>query len=137
VSADGNYVAFIFYEHTLTDPYHYLNVADTSTGAIVFQIKIKQTGYALTGRCRWMPDGKSIAYIDMNETGALGVFLQEFIPGKETFSTRRAIAGFDPNRNSETFAISPDGTSFILSEIENLSSLVRIENVPGLPSKAD
>ncbi|MCI0446568.1 serine/threonine-protein kinase [bacterium] len=137
VSADGNYVAFIFYEHTLTDPYHYLKVADTSTGAIVFQVKIKQTGYALTGRCRWMPDGKSIAYIDMNEAGTLGVFLQDFVPGKETFNTRRAIAGFDPNRNSETFAISSNGASIILSEIENLSSLVRIENVPGLPSKAD
>jgi eukaryotic-like serine/threonine-protein kinase len=137
VSADGKHVAFIYYENAMVDPYHYLKVADTSTGAIVFQIKIKQTGYALTGRCRWMPDGKSIAYIDTNETGALGVFLQDFIPGKDTFSTRRAIGGFDPNRNSETFAISPDGTSIILSEIENLSSLVRVENVPGLPSKAD
>jgi Tol biopolymer transport system component len=84
------------------------------------------------GRCRWMPDGKSLAYIDSNERGGLGIFVQDFIPGKDTYATRRAIAGFDPDKETETFAISPDGKFITLSELELPSSLVRVENVPGL-----
>ena len=58
--------------------------------------------------------------------------MQEFIPGKNTFATRRAIAGFDSDKQTETFGISPDGKFITLSEMELLSSLVRVENVPGL-----
>jgi hypothetical protein len=58
--------------------------------------------------------------------------VQESIPGKNTFATRRAIAGFDSDKQTETFGISPDGKFITLSEMELLSSLIRVENVPGL-----
>ncbi len=86
-------------------------------------------------RCRWMPDGKAIAYIDSNDTGELGVFVQDFIPGQDTFATRRAVAGFDSDKQTETFGISPDGNFITVAELEVLSSLVRVENVPGLSMK--
>lgn len=77
-----------------------------------------------------MPDGKAIAYIDQNETGELGVFVQEFVPGKDTYNTRRAVAGFNPSKYTETFAVSSDGSSITIAELEVLSNLVLAENVP-------
>ena len=84
------------------------------------------------GRERWMPEGRAIAYIDEDDNGAWGIFHQDFIPGKDTYSARRPIAGFDPGRTVETFGISPDGTQAALGELEVLSSLVLVKNVPGV-----
>jgi hypothetical protein len=36
------------------------------------------------GRSRWMPDGRAIAFIGQNENGINGIFVQEFVPGKDT-----------------------------------------------------
>jgi hypothetical protein len=130
VSPDGNYVAYAWYKQSAVGTTAYIRVANIDTGSpIPFEVKAEH------GRCRWMPDGKSIAYIDSNEKGDLGIFVQEFIPGKDTFATRRAIAGFDPDKQTETFGISPDGKFITLTELELLSSLVRVENVPGLSMK--
>jgi eukaryotic-like serine/threonine-protein kinase len=128
ISPDGKYVAYAWYKQSAVGTSSYIRVADIETGnSIPFEVKAER------GRCRWMPDGKSLAYIDSNEKGDLGIFVQDFIPGKDTFSTRRSIAGFDPDKQTETFAISPDGKFITLTEWEILSSLVRVENVPGLP----
>jgi serine/threonine protein kinase len=130
ISPDGVHVAFLSYKESNVDPTAYINVVDIATGAPVsFQVK------AANGRCRWMPDGKAIAYIDQNERGEFGVFVQDFIPGKDTYSTRRPAAGFDPNKLAESLGISPDGSFLMLSEAEVLSSLILAENVPGLPPR--
>ena len=127
---DGKYVAYAWYKQSAVGSRAYIRVADIETGTpIPFEVKAEH------GRCRWMPDGKSLAYIDLNERGDLGIFVQDFIPGKDTFATRRAIAGFDPDKQTETFGISPDGNSITLTEMELLSSLIRVENVPGLSTK--
>lgn len=128
ISPDGKHVAYAWYKQSDVGTSSDIRVADIETGnSIPFAVKTER------GRCRWMPDGKSLAYIASNEKGDLGIFVQDFIPGKDTFPTRRAIAGFDPDKQTETFAISPDGKSITLTEWEILSSLVRVENVPGLP----
>ena len=142
VSPDGKLIAYTWYKQSVADATAYIHVIEVETGKpIPFEVKLKrgtkkQTTLAGSlGRCRWMPDGKSLAYIDSNEKGDLGIYLQDFIPGKDTFATRRAVAGFDPDKHTETFGVSPDGKSIILAEVEILSSLVRVENVPGLPLK--
>ena len=139
VSPDGKHIAYTWYKQFAVGPTAYIDVINIETGnAIPFEAKAKRgtkkqnTLAGSLGRCRWMPDGKSLAYIDSNEQGDLGIFAQDFIPGKDTFATRRAIAGFDPFKQTETFAISPDGKFITLSELELLYSLVRVENVPGL-----
>lgn len=125
VSPDGKFVAYAWYKQSVVGSTAYIHIANFDTGATIpFELKAEH------GRCRWMPDGKSIAYIDLNERGDLGIFVQDFIPGKDTFATRRPLAGFDPDKQTETFGISPDGNSITLTEMELLSSLVRVENVP-------
>ena len=59
------------------------------------------------GRSRWMPDGKAIAFVGLDDAGLTGVFVQDFVPGRDTTATRRKLAGFDPDYITETFAISP------------------------------
>ncbi len=137
VSPDGKHVAYAWYKQSVVDATSTIRVTNIDTGnPIPFEVKAERAAKAQAtlsgsaGRCRWMPDGKSLAYIDSNERGILGIFVQDFIPGKDTFATRRAIAGFDPDKHTETFAISPDGNSITLAEVEILSSLVRVENVP-------
>jgi len=86
----------------------------------------------ISGRARWMPDGKSIAFVSVDRNGRSGIFVQEFIPGRDTASTRRALAGFEPDWAAETFAISPDGKRICLAEWEQVSSLMTAEGVPGV-----
>jgi Tol biopolymer transport system component len=137
VSPDGKFVAYVSYKNSLADTSAYVNVIDIEKNAMVFQLKstsgsaIPLSGFGgLSGRCRWMPDGKSIAYIDQNEAEQLGVYVQDFVPGKDTYKTRRAVAGFNPSRHIESFGISPDGAYITIAEMEILSSLVLAENVP-------
>lgn len=82
------------------------------------------------GPCRWMPDGKALAYIDANESNQMGVYVQDFVPNKDTYSTRRPVAGFNPSKFTETFGISPDGAFITIGEMEVLSNLILAENVP-------
>ena len=142
VSPDGKHVAFTWYKQSGGEETTYIRVINIETGdPVPFELKVEQgakgpsTLSGSAGRCRWMPNGKSLAYIDSNERGDLGIFVQDFIPRSDTFGTRRAIAGFDPDKRTETFDVSPDGTSIMLAEVEILSSLVRVENVPGMESK--
>jgi serine/threonine protein kinase len=139
VSPDGKYVAYAWYKQSVVDSKVFIRVVEIETGKIVpFEVKAQptakgqdtQAGYA--ARCRWMPDGKAIAYIDANDRGEVGVFVQDFIADQDTFAKRRAIAGFDPERPTETFGVSPDGAFITVAEVDVLSSLVRVENVPGL-----
>lgn len=139
VSPDGKHVAYVWYKQSVVGATAYIRVTNIETGNHTpFEVKAERgakgqdTLAGSAGRCRWMPDGKSIAYINSNERGDLGIFVQDFIPGKDTSATRRAVAGFDPDKQTETFSISPDGKFITLSELELLSSLVRVENVPGL-----
>ena len=82
------------------------------------------------GRCRWLPGGKQIAYLDKNELGAWGVYVQDFIPGQNTFSSRKPIAGFDLDSPTESFGISPDGSRVTICQREQSSSLVLAEHPP-------
>lgn len=79
-----------------------------------------------------MPDGKSIAFLAQDENGVNGVFAQDFIPGQDTITTRRPLGGFDAERATESFGISPDGSILTVAGWEQLFSLFSIEGVPGV-----
>ncbi len=87
---------------------------------------------AVSGRARWMPDGKAIAFVSVDGKGRSGIFVQEFRAGQDTASARRPLAGFDPDWAPETFAISPDGKKICLAEWEQVSSLMTAEGVAGV-----
>jgi serine/threonine protein kinase len=130
ISPDGRYVVYGFYQQSLNDRFTYERVVDISTGAAVpFEIKVSNRD-RVGGRVRWMPDGKSILFVDEDQNGNWGVFAQDFVPGKDTRATRRPIAGFDADRKIDTFTVSPDLSRIILAEVEVLSSLTLAQGIP-------
>ncbi len=133
VSPDGRYV--VYAADYLTERVA-LRVADTGTGARVpFEIRIGvptgKPGFAL-GRARWMPGGRAIAFIGQDEKGVNGVYVQDFTPGKNTAASRRPLAGFDAERTTESFGISPDGGHLTIASWEQLFSIMLAERVPGV-----
>ncbi len=85
-----------------------------------------------TGRARWMPGGRAIAFIDQDEQGRTGVFAQDFYPGRDTSQTRRPLAGFHYDLEAESFAFSPDGAKVVVAMLEYSSNLLVAEGVPGV-----
>ena len=133
VSPDGQYALFTFARLTEESAIRVVRIADGNL--VPFSIRLGATTRRveqISGRARWMPDGKSIAFVSVDRNGRSGIFVQEFIPGRDTASTRRALAGFEPDWAAETFAISPDGKRICLAEWEQVSSLMTAEGVPGV-----
>jgi hypothetical protein len=83
-----------------------------------------------------MPGGRQFAYIGPDEGGALGVWVQEFDPVRDTTSTRRPLVPFDPDQGIESFAIAPDGSRALLSRREATLSLILAEGVQGIQPPA-
>ena len=81
------------------------------------------------GRARWTPDGRRIAFVGQDEKGVNGIFVQDFVPGSDTTSTRRKLAGFDATVDAETFGISADGTRVAVAARQMVSSLVLLEGL--------
>jgi hypothetical protein len=83
-----------------------------------------------------MPNGRAVAFLGLDEKGAVGVFMQDFVLGLDTIKTRRKLAGFDPDMPAESFDISPDGTRVTISYRDLLQSLMVAEGVPGIAPPA-
>jgi len=66
-----------------------------------------------------------------DEKGVNGIYVQDFVPGRNTAPTRRPLTGFDSIVDAETFAVAPDGKTVAISGREMVSSLVLLEQ-PGL-----
>jgi hypothetical protein len=58
--------------------------------------------------------------------------MQDFLPGHDTAKTRRALAGFDPDRWTETFGINPNGSRLTISSMERLTNLIVADDVTGV-----
>ena len=125
ISPDGHYALY-----TLAGALSRIRVVRVQGGAeIPFEIQAIGGGY---GRARWLPDGRAIAFTDLDPRGVSGVFLQDFVPGRDTSITRRQLAGFDPDSQAESFGFSPDGSRLVIASIEGTQTLMVAENVPGL-----
>jgi Tol biopolymer transport system component len=134
VSPDGQYVS---YRSTLLIDRFDVSVARISDGAITHMaslVAVPQNIANSLGRTRWMPGGKSVAYIGQNEKAAYGVYVQDFVPGKDTSATRRPLAGFDSDLTVESFGIAPDGTRITLAGWQQVFSLMVADRVPGVES---
>lgn len=86
----------------------------------------------VTARARWMPDGRAIAFLDVDAQGRTGIYVQDFVPGKDTRASRRPLAGFDADWATETFGISPDGSRICLAEWEQTFSIMTADGLAGI-----
>jgi Tol biopolymer transport system component len=131
VSPDGRHLTML----TL-DPFRtVIRVVEVATGEVVpFEIVVPHWSGSsiLWGRSRWLPDGRAIAFVGVDEQGRSGVFRQDFVPGKDTSSTRAPLAGFSPDFVTESFAIDPSGRYLTLSGVRQVASLIQVEGLPGI-----
>ncbi len=126
LSPDGRYVAF----RTQSD-LRILRFARVEDGALVGPT-ITLPGSNLPARPRWMPGGRQFAFTAHDATGALGIYVQDFDPVRDTTASRRPLLPFDPDQGIESIGISPDGRRAIVSRNETTLSLFLAEGVPGI-----
>jgi serine/threonine protein kinase len=130
-SPDGRYVV---YQTFLSPGRMEVGVLRIEDGAKVFEIIIDGRASTLSeslGRPRWMPDGRQIAFLGLS-AGRHGVFVQDFVPGRDTRATRRALGGLDGDEATESFGISPDATRLVLARWAKNHSLMIATGVAGI-----
>jgi hypothetical protein len=76
-----------------------------------------------------MPGGKALAFVGQDDSGTNGIFVQDFVPGRDTASTRRPLAGFDAETATESFGVSPDGTHVVIAGWVQLFSVMEGEGL--------
>lgn len=134
VSPDGRYVAFV--SNNLTNfriTLYFVNVetGELDPARIEMTIPVGASGIGF-GRPRWMPDSKAIAYVGLDDDGLTGIYVQDFVPGKDTSASRRPLAGFTEDYISESFDISPDGKRLTLAVQTETYNIMIAEGVPGV-----
>jgi Tol biopolymer transport system component len=137
VSPDGRHVLFVIGAPTADNRLRLVRVAEVESGALVpFRIEVRSpataTNQILDGRARFTPDGRSILFVAANAEGRIGVFSQDFAPGRDTQATRRAVTGFAPDVLTESLGLSPDGKRLAVSTMQQFSSLQLAEGLAGL-----
>ena len=129
ISPDSQYVLYV---DGLSSKIRVVRLTDGA--GVPFEIPVlrRTSTTAALGRARWMPDGRSIAFIGQDDAGVNGVFVQEFMPGRDTAATRRKLGGFDPENSAETLAVSPDGRLLTIGGWEQMFNIMVTSNVPGV-----
>jgi len=84
------------------------------------------------GRSRWNPDGSTIVFVDLDETGKAALLTQDFEPNADTRATRRVVIADSGDGQLESFGISPDGTRIVVSYVEPLSSVNISDPIPDI-----
>ena len=134
VSPDGQYAAYLTTDGIRTH-LQVVRIEDGKDMGFGIWLETKRKSVVTVGRDRWTPDGKHLIFTGQDARGMDGVFIQDFVPGKDTTATRRPIAGFDPDWKTESLGLSPDGKRLVLSETENLFSLLVADGLKGLERK--
>jgi Tol biopolymer transport system component len=136
VSRDGQYVS---YRTNLRIDQFDVRVARVADGSITpFRVRLPSFQASIansSGRTRWMPGGKTIAFVGQDERGNNGIFFQDFDLVKDTSATRLPVAGFYPTVATESFGISPDGKLMTIAGWEQVFSLMLAERVPGIGAR--
>jgi Tol biopolymer transport system component len=133
LSPDGKWVA---YKTNILPESVTVRVARVEDGGPApFEIVIPTRNASLAGlagRVRWMPHGRALAFLGQNEHGVSGIYVQDFVPGKDTAASRRPLGGFDAEVSSESFGICPDGNHLVIASWDQVLSLVMADRVPGI-----
>ena len=135
VSPDGRFAAYV------TSPTGFFGPGSLSTvqfvqvndgGDVPFSIRVIGSAALSAGRPRWMPDSKRIAFVGTDEQGVYGVFVQDFIPGRDTAASLHRLAGFDPENPTESFCMSQDESRIILAVGGPATTLMLAKGLPDI-----
>jgi eukaryotic-like serine/threonine-protein kinase len=132
VSPDGSVASYITGISGPPDTLKFVRVEEGTD--VPFSIRVPRgdlLGRAW-GRSRWMPDGRRIAFVAEGENGSSGVYVQDFVPGRDTTSTRHHLAGFDRENQTDSFGISPDGSRIALAVGAATNTLMLADHLPGV-----
>jgi len=133
VSPDGRYVAFVADVGSERATLRVARMADGSR--VPFEVpgpRLNPGGGIDEGRCRWLRDGRGLAYSDRARDGSYAVYVQEFAPGAGARGSRRRLTGLEPGLDAESLGVSPDGVFLTVSFREQLFDLMVAEGVPGI-----
>jgi hypothetical protein len=123
ISPDGKYVSYSLSDGTI----RFIR----PDGSAVSSIRLNGRLSGGPGRHRWWNNDR-IVFIDMDEKGVPGVYVQDFVPGSDTTSTRHLLTAVPTNLQTESIGISPDWSRLTVSFNQTYNSLVLAENVPGV-----
>lgn len=129
VSPDGQYLLYLAAEPGRAES---IRVARLDTGrptGFEIPIEARTPGTIRLGRPRWMPDGRSIAFIGQDDSGSHGILVQDFQPDRDTTASRRAIGGFDAELETESFAIAPDGSRVVIAAWQRAMAIMVADGV--------
>jgi Tol biopolymer transport system component len=132
VSPDGRHALYRVFSGKYPAVLKVVRVDDGKPEPFEIAVEARRRTTVTLGRARWMPDGKAIAFVGQDETGASGVYVQDFAPGRDTAASRRKLAGFDPDVAAESFGVAPDGSRLVVAGWVQLFSLMEAERLPGL-----
>jgi Tol biopolymer transport system component len=129
ISPDGRYVLFM---DGLASKTRVVRIDDGQPAPFAIAVAQSKNTTAVLGRARWMPGGRAIAFIDQDEHGVRGVYVQDFLPGRDTTATRHKLGGFDPEDFAESLGISPDGKFLTIAGWEQMFNIMIASGVPGI-----
>jgi Tol biopolymer transport system component len=132
VSPDGRHALFRVFSGKYPARLKVVGLEDGKVEPFEILVDAQRPTTVSLGRARWMPEGKAIAFVGQDATGATGVYAQDFAPGRDTSATRRRLGGFDLDVAAESFGLSSDGTRLVIAGWVQLFSLMEAEGVPGL-----
>jgi hypothetical protein len=119
VSPDGKYALYHVATAALQASIRIVRLADGSPVEI----------HAQGQRARFSGDGHSIIYI---QPGGHEIVQQDFLSGPG--APVRVLVPASPDLITETFHITPDGKSIVVSYTQPSRSLVAVDGVPGIPA---
>ncbi len=126
ISPNGEWVSFVGPRGGLDA----INVVRLADGAPVFQIPNLPPGHGfITGRHRWMPDGRRIVFLGGDRQGT-ALFVQDVVPGEDTARTRQKLAVFEPDVELHSFGIAPDMSFAVVAVRQATANLLEIDGLP-------
>ncbi|MCM3877252.1 MAG: protein kinase [Thermoanaerobaculia bacterium] len=125
ISPNGAWVSFVS-----QGPTPDIRVVRLAEGAPVFRIPNVPPGRGfITGRHRWLPDGRRIAFLGGDGAGT-SIYVQDVVPGVDTSATRRKLATFEPDVELHSFGLASDMSFAVVATRQPTSNLLEIDGLP-------